>query len=76
MYHSLMYRVISKGRCIQVFYLALRGFGTQLKVASICSIMTSIAVAMPQGVTAIEHSCVAMDRLVVVRGASYCLREQ
>lgn len=68
MYHSLMYRVMSKRRCIQVFYLASRGSGTQLKVASICSFVTSIAVAMPPGVTAVEHLCVAMDRLVVFKG--------
>ena len=31
--------------------------------------MTSIEVAMLWDVTAIEHSCIAMDRLVVVRKA-------
>ena len=69
MYHSLIYRVMRKRRCIRVFYLASRGFGTQLKVASICSVVTSIAVAMPSGITAVEHLCVAMDRLVVFKGA-------
>ena len=63
-----MYRVMSKRRCIRVLYLASRGFGTQLKIASICSVVTSIAVAMPSGVTAVDHLCVAIDRPVVFKG--------
>ena len=47
-------------------YLALRGFGCRLSVASICSTVTSTEVAMLWSVTAMEHSCVAM---LVVRQA-------
>lgn len=60
MYRSLMYRGIDKRRCIYVSYLALRGFGRQLKVASVYSTATSIEVAMLSDVTAIEHSYTAM----------------
>lgn len=67
MYHSLMYRGIDKRRCIS--YLALRGFGHQSKVASVYSSVASIEVAMLLDVTAIEHSRVAKDRLVVLREA-------
>lgn len=68
-----MYRIIDKRRCIQISYLALRRFGCQPKVASICSTVASTEVAMLSDVTAIEHSCVAMDLLVVVKKAGILL---
>ena len=54
-----MYRVIDKRRCIS--YLALRGFGHRLKVASVCSTVASIEVARLSDVTAIEHSYCYME---------------
>jgi hypothetical protein len=53
-----MCRGIEKRRSTS--YLALRGLKCQLEVASICSIVTSVEVAMFVDVTSTKHSGVAM----------------
>ena len=51
-------------------YLALRGLTSQLEVASICSIVTSVEVAMFVDVTSFKRSGVAM---AIVRKAGMLL---
>ena len=67
MYHSLMYKGINRRKCI--LYLTSRSLKCQLEVACFRLIVTSIEVAMSLDATAIDHSCVAMDRLVIVKEA-------
>jgi len=57
-YHSLMYRGVDKRKYTS--YLALTGLNCQQEVASICSIVTFVEVAMFVDVTSFKHSGVAM----------------
>ena len=57
----------NRRKCI--LYLTSESLECQLEVACFRLIVTSIEVAMSLDATAIDHSCVAMNRLVIVREA-------